>query len=540
MRLGIFILILLVPFRWILGQAGGEHLEGTITYKSSQNVYVTFESTEGLEAGDTIYISKEGALIPVLAVKSLSSISCVCEPLSTMELSLSQKLVAMPRAVPAVVIPVVASKEEAASMAGRSEGAGISDTINSVADSSRRTGEGVHGRISVSSYSDFSDQEAGNHQRMRYVLALNARKIGGSRLSFDSYISFRHSDDNWSDIQDNIYNGLKVYNLSLNYEFSQDMNLWLGRRINPKLSSMGAIDGVQFERRFGSFTAGVIAGSRPDWEDYSFNASLFQAGAYVNHQHRTDHVYLESTAAFVDQENDWNTDRRFLYLQHINRLMGKLFFFGSAEIDLYKYTNDKKETSFRLTNLYASLMYKVIRQLSFSLSYSARNNIIYYETYKTYIDRLLELETMQGFIFSVNARPVNMLSLGVRAGYRYRKEDLRPSRNLQGYVNINRSQSLPVTVSLMATMLEASYIKGREYGVRLSRDFLKGMLYAAAGYRNTSYDFYSNETSAAQNCIDLNLSLNAPWKMYFSINYEATLDKEYTFNRLYVNLTKRF
>ncbi|HSG67477.1 MAG TPA: hypothetical protein VK994_02125, partial [Bacteroidales bacterium] len=327
------------------GQDNTARLEGTVSYKSSSNVYVTFESTQGIKEGDTIYIFKDNAFIPVLLVKNLSSISCVCEPISEVDLPLSAKVLAVRKEVaednaPEIIVaPVIDQPEDEIGAAAEGENAAM------LADTSKKAGEGVHGRLSVSSYSDFSSQEDVNHQRMRYVLALNAKKIAGSGLSFDSYISFRHGNDDWDDIRDNVYNGLKIYNLSLNYAFNEDMILWFGRRINPKLSSMGAIDGLQFEKRFGKFTAGILAGSRPDWEDYSFNASLFQAGAYVNHQHSTDKYYVENTIAFVDQENKWNTDRRFLYLQHLSRLSGKLFFFGSADIDLYKYTNDKKETS---------------------------------------------------------------------------------------------------------------------------------------------------------------------------------------------------
>lgn len=537
LRTYILTMILLLPVMLAQGQDDQEIISGKVSYKSSKNIYVSFRSTEGISIGDTLFLGAKER-VPALVVKNKSSISCMCEAIGNSDFTLEQELI--------FILPRISTGQESPQPAIISEPGNEveadslppADTL-SVATKTTKEGGAVHGRVSISSYSDFSSIDAGNHQRMRYVIALGAKEIAGSKLSFNSYISFRHGDDNWDEIKDNFYNGLKIYDLSFHYKFNEGMDLWFGRKINPKLSSLGAIDGIQYEHTFGAFSAGVIFGSRPDWEDYSFDASLFQAGAYLNHRYKSSKMQFESTVAFVDQENDWNTDRRFLYLQHLNRLMGKVFFFGSAEIDLYKYIDDKKETTFKLTNLYLSVRYRIIRELTFSVSYSARNNIILYETYKSYIDRLLELETLQGYIVGVMSRPVKNLSVGVRASYRYRPEDASPSRSMQANVNITRSKYLPVTLSFIATFLETSYIQGREYGIRASRDVAKG-LYAAMGYRNTSYDFQSGEPSSDQNCLDLNLSYRAPWQIYVSANYEAILDKNYSLNRLYINLSKRF
>ena len=114
-------------------------------------------------------------------------------------------------------------------------------------------------------------------------------------------------------------------------------------KINPSLSSVGAIDGIQFEKDLGSFTLGAFGGSRPDYRTYGFDFSLWQYGAYLGHNYRKGMQQMQSTLGFIDQSNGGHTDRRFLYLQHMNTLVKDLVFFGTMEMDLYKKVDDTPE-----------------------------------------------------------------------------------------------------------------------------------------------------------------------------------------------------
>ena len=134
------------------------------------------------------------------------------------------------------------------------------------------------------------------------------------------YLSFRHSDNDWEEIRKNVFNGLKIYNFSATYAINESMQLTAGRKINPKLSSAGAIDGIQFEKRFGALTTGFITGTRPDYEDYSVNLGLFQYGAYVSHETDVLHGKMQNTVAVLQQMNGALTDRRFAYFQHTSNL----------------------------------------------------------------------------------------------------------------------------------------------------------------------------------------------------------------------------
>jgi hypothetical protein len=523
----------------LTGQTIIEPEEGSVSYVTSQNIYVKFKSTENISVGDTLFIKKAEANIPVLVVSSLSSISCVCLPISSNPLAVSDKIFTkqktkqLPSPEKEIVPPVPLIVPPPEEKIGRTP----YDTT-----AQKKLKQDISGRVSLSSYSDFSNTPAGNSQRMRYTFSINAKNIGNTKLSGESYISFVHRDGEWSEIQQNIFNGLKIYSLALNYEFNDHYKIWLGRKINPRISNMGAIDGVQFEMKFGSFSAGILAGSRPDYNDYSFNFNLLQYGAYVSHDYTGKKGNMQSSLAFVEQMNGSATDRRFVYFQHSNSLIKNLNFFGTVECDLYRYdtVNNKPQSTFKLTNLYLSLRYRVIKQLSFSLSYSARQNIVYYETYKNILDQILDPETLQGFMFQVNVNPVKYLSVGARAGYRYRKSDPRPSKNIYVYGTYSRIPVLNVSATLSATLLETSYISGKIYSLVMSRDLVSGKLYGGIGYRYVDYKYYNTESSIPQNMAEFNLNWIIYKKLSLSLNYEGTFEKINKYNRLYINITQRF
>jgi hypothetical protein len=536
MRYFLPILFILVSELTVMGQDPNEIREGRISFITTQSVYVKFSSMESISEGDTLYDKQGDGYIPVLQIKNLSSISCVCNPLVTKSFKVSDAVYAKlasdiipDRLQEDVIVAVVQPLEVPASETLSGETTGVD-----------KPKQDINGRISVSSYSNFSSKEAARTQRMRYTFSIDANNLGNSGFSVESYVSFAHSNNNWNDVKENIFNGLKIYNLSIKYDFNETMYLSLGRKINPKLSSVGAIDGLQFEKKFGSITLGAIAGSRPDYKDYGINLDLLQYGAYLGHELQKDKISMQNSLAFIEQTNQSRTDRRFAYFQHSSWLMQTLSFFASAEMDLYKKVNDTIENTFNLSNVYLSLRYRIIRQLSVGLSFSSRQNVIYYETYKDFVERLLENEALQGWRFRINARPVKYLALGVNAGYRYRKEDPRPSKNIYGFATYRHVPGINASITLSATWLETSYLNGNIYTLGMSREILPGKLDGGLKYRYVDYLYRNAEMGLAQHVFEANLYWQVYRKLSLSVYYEGTFEDQVSYNRLYINLTQRF
>jgi len=199
-----------------------------------------------------------------------------------------------------------------------------------------------------------------------------------------------------------------------------------------------------------------------------------------------------------------------------------------------------KSSTPNLSNFYLSLRYRVIKQLSLSISYSARQNIVYYETYKSIIDQLLEQASMQGYMFQVNVRPMKNMTIGANVGYRYSKPDPRPSKNLYSYLTYSNLPWINASATLSATFMETSYLSGNIYSLGLSRDLVPGKVYGGIGYRYVKYKFVSAETPLVQNMAELNLTWRIMKKLSLSANFEGTFEKSSNYDRIYVNLTQRF
>jgi hypothetical protein len=391
-----------------------------------------------------------------------------------------------------------------------------------------------------------SNTPASNSQRFRYTLSLNAGNIGNSKFSFESYASFRHKLGEWNEVQDNIFNALKIFDLALIYDPNKSTRISLGRKINPRLSNIGAADGLQIEKSFGKFAIGALGGTRPDYMDYGFNSKLLQFGGYAGFNTRNANSFSESSVAFMQQMNGSNVDRRFLYFQHSNSLVKNLYFIGTFEVDLYQLkvdTTNNTETAttgFDPTGLYLSLRYRFSDKLSISGSYDARKNVIYYETYKTFTDRLLETEMRQGFRLQGSYRFTRDLTFGLQTGYRFLKSDPRPAKNVYGYLSYSNIPGINSTLTLSGTYTESSYMNGQIYGANLSHDFFRNKLQTSIGYHYTDYTMPENDLKEVQHIGEINLYWMLPGKIAFGINYEGTFEQQYKYHRIYLQLRKRF
>lgn len=521
-------------FAGSLGAQSTTLTTGMISYKSSQNVYVKFESTRNINAGDTLYLKKEDVNIPILIVINLSSTSCVCKPISDIELAISMNVFAINNAIDVikdtdrVIIPLDLENKE--------------DTLDHKSENKtivKPEKQKITGSIAATSYSNFSKSST-NTSRFQYLVALNAKNIAESKISAESYISFRHEEDHWDVVQDNIFQALKVYNLSVKYDNNKNTKLTIGRKINNNLSSIGAVDGIQYERKMKSLSLGLIAGSRPDYTDYSFDFNLPQIGAYISHTYTDSVGEMQNSFAIVEQMNTTKTDRRFAYFQHSSTLLKNLFLFGTVEVDLYKKMNNVPENTFSISSTYLSLNYRLFKRLSLAGSYDNRKNVIYYETYKSYINQVIDIEARQGFSFQANYYTMNNLSIGMRTGYRFSNKNSKESKNLYGYVSYNNIPIVKISSTLSANYLEASYVNGKILNLNFSRDFFQGKLFTDLGYQWVNYSFWGSEMVMIQNIVNL----SANWRFYknlsFTVNYEKTFEKSEPYSRMVFQIRKRF
>jgi hypothetical protein len=511
--------------------------EGKISYTSSQFVYIKFENTGNIKESDTLFIKEKNKLFPALVVKYLSSSSVACEKIVDKDFKLNTSVFSKINAQNSESSAVDSTEitKKILSENSLNEKRLFETKTNSVPFAQ------FSGRYSIQSYAGISNQgKISEYIRWRHSLMFGMKNIGGSGLSFSTYGIFSYRTQEWNSITSNLGKAVKIYDLNLQYQFDESTSIWVGRYLNRKVTNLSVVDGVQFEKGFSFLTFGVIAGSRPSFYDFGLNSKLFEYGAYINRSDSIGNKWMDNTLSFFQQTNNFKTDRRFIYFQHVNTLIENTFLFASSEIDLYKIENNQQKNDFSLTSLYLSARYSPVREFSLSLSYDARKNVIYYETFKSIGDSIFESATRQGFRSSVTIRPLNNLFLNFQYGYRYSKDDPKPSKNYGGGFMYS---SLPLIGGYITTdfnRLKSSYADGYIYSAELNENIDEIKSDLSFGFRKTEYSFPSTTQKLMENAFLIGFSTFALNPFSFSINYEGVFASTQTYGRILIDLTTRF
>lgn len=518
----------------LLAQTKEEVREGKISYISSQNVYASFNSTKNIKIGDYLFINQNNELVPVIQIKQLSSISCIGTFIGDKRLNISDVVYAK------VINIEPVAKEEKKSVTSTTEDAVTRIKKEEKLSSGNSEQSSINGRLSVSSYLNFSNTSLPDKQRLKYTFSMDAANLANSKFSAETYITYFQYFNSGVLIKDSLANVLKVYSLAAKYQPNKTTEVWIGRKINSSLSNVGAVDGLQFETKLRNFSVGAVAGYRPDYTNYGLDFNSFEYGAFVAHSFLKGNGRIQNSLAFFEQRNNSQIDRRFTYFQHSNTLIKNLNVFLSFEMDLYKRENGIAKSTLNPISLYLSANYRVMKNLSLSASYDARKNVVYYEMYKTIADSILDSSTRQGFRLNANYRPVNFLSMGVNASYRDRKEDLKATKNVGAHVTYSQIPWIKTSATISANYLQTSYVDGSYLNARLSRDFLKGKLYTELSYKFVNYQYLNSNSAMLQHIAGANVCFRIQKTLIISADYEGTFESSDYYNRIYVNVIKRF
>ena len=537
------VILLIISFNILSAQTKNTRLlEGVISYISSQNIYVKFVSTNGIEIGDTLFLKNNNDFLPAIKVDHKSSTSCAGSSIISRKLEINDLLYA--------IIPEIIKDSTTEAVISTTLIPVVIPTVTSGEIITKTTLEPVSsfsGKISVQSYSNFTNNQASyDYQRWRYTFQLNANRIGSSGFSYSQYISFAYRADDWNRISSDLSEAIRVYDLAVKYNFNERTLIWLGRHLNNKISSISSIDGLQFESGINEWSIGAAIGSRPDFNNMGYNFKLFEYGAYINRADLLANGDMQNTLGYFEQTNDFKTDRRFLYYQHSNSAIQSTRIFLSTEIDLYKKEMGESKTEFSLTSLFTSVNIRPSDFFAVMISYDARKNVIYYETFKTQIDSIIENETRQGFRTRVTLKPFNNFYIGGDYGYRHRKGDLKPSNNYGGSISYSQIPGIESSVTVSFNKLSSSYTEGDIWTASLNRPIAFGFD-VMLGYRFTNYKFRSGIDDLKQNSVSINLNTYFLRPVLLNFTYEGIFWKSITSGedvqssgRFLANLTYRF
>ena len=175
------------------------------------------------------------------------------------------------------------------------------------------------------------------------------------------------------------------------------------------------------------------------------------------------------------------------------------------------------------------------------MSYDNRKNIQYYETFKNYIDSLIDRETRQGVRFHASYRLYKNIIWGVNTSWRFQKSERNLSRNLNSYLTFSRIPGVNIQTTLTVNFLKTNYLDSKIFGIRVSKEIVPRRLNGDLNYRWVAYDYLNYEQENRQHIIGANLSWNIIKRLSLYLNYEIILDdQEIQYHQIFSKLIQRF
>lgn len=528
-----FFLIIIFSSPALKSQVTIDTLKGELTFFSSDNYYIGFSAIDGkISQGDTLFLYSNGKSEPAVIVKYVSSKSVAGNSITKNKLKVGDRFYKLfynsnINSGNIVIVPANSEKDPL-----------ISDNkLNKKSKEIR-----VDGYLNLQSYSVLAKSPNTNTQQWRVSNYFNVNDMLIEGLRFNSNLSFQYNPNSANNNKKDILKNLRFYNFYFSYS-ADKFSFVLGRNFNNRLGSMGSIDGLQMEYDFGNFYSGIVVGSHPNYEDYGYNSKYFEYGAFLG---RTDttiekRLVLRNTIGFIQQTYESKIDRRYLTFQSEAYLKNNFYFVGSAEIDLYEKSNNTPKNSLNLTNAFITTRWNFLENASVSLTYDIRKNIIYYESFKNFVDSLLDKEFRQGFRANTNFQLFRDFSINVFTDYSSKKNDARPSYNIGMSVSHHNLFELNLMPSISGSYLSSSYTNAILFNFRISKSFFDGTLFATVEYQHNIFKFpgYS-EGKYNQDNISTYISVNLSRNLFMSANYEFSKDNYTSFSRFLIDLGFRF
>ena len=532
-------LFVLMGINFRINAQGVPLIEGSVSYVTPTSVYVRFENTKDLVAKDTLMIFINNQWKKALLVDIVSSKSCITKSFVSDNIMVGYKVAYYTKPEKPIEQKVeIVDKNNNSELQKNTISLSKVDSVN-VKEKSTEIKQTYNGRLSVSANGSMNPAEK-SFNRIRTTFTYGINNINGGKFSFENYIIYNHRFG----VDKTLYkfnDDFKIFSLSMTYDINKSTSVALGRKINLRMANMGAIDGLQLEHKFNKFIVGGFGGFRPDDMTYGFNASLMQFGGYIAHEKETPKGQNQTSIAFAEQKNNGKTDRRFAYLQHSSSILQNLYLFYSLELDLFQNIDSVKSNKANLTSTYISLRYKPFKKLSITTSYDNRRNIIYYETYRTYLEQLLNQETRQGFRLNMNYNMSNFVNFNASGFYRYQSSRPEPTKNYIANLTFNQIPKLNASLSLSANLMKTYYFNGTIYGARVNKELFKNKVSAEFNYQKVDYNFFNTEqASLKQNIFGVSANIYGKKRTTLMLMYEGTFEPNNSYNRYYITLSQRF
>lgn len=514
-----------------------DSIVGVVSFQNSQNIYLKFKNTDKLKIGDSLYRRVNDDEFACLIIQQLSSQSAVCQPTLLCKVSVGDIFYFIPKAINDKN-QFLSAKTDKENVTKRNIDTLFNPSAPLVKNDKSVTRENLNLRFLSSATGSFNNTLNDGTHRARGSLTFNFENINNSKWSIHSFINYNYRFGKVFN-PNVLKSDLKIYGVDVEYKIDSTQLIMAGRRINHNISSVGAIDGIQYEKKIKRFLLGVAAGSRPDLTSYRFNIQLPLYGVYAGFNSLSN--LYQNTIGIFEIRSHGRTDRRFTYVQHSNSgLIKNLFLFSSAEFDLYQIKDSVISNSPRLTSFFLNARYKINRKLSFSASYDNRKNVIFYESFKNQLDQLLDEETRTGIRLQASYQLLRYLNTNVSYFYRYQGNQKNPTKNFSSYIGSNRIPGIKTNLSISYNYIETIYFIGQTLSFRANKDFFKSRTNIELEYRNINYNYLSSEFNLPKNIFSISISQILTRYSTLLLSLELDNEPQQQAQRYFVTFIRRF
>ena len=503
-----------------------QRVTGTITYLSGTSVYIDQGRNSGIAPGDTLSVFRKGVRVSRLVVTAISGGSSVGQPFATV-------------IAPAVGDSVVIFKIVEAPRTEQEVPTGF-QTARLLPD---RAPEGttVHGRVGLQyagigelgKRPDFSQPSA--------VLRLDIGRLFNTGMYFTMYGRALHDLSEGFARYESSRTRLRLFEMSLNYDAPASwFGFSAGRVVSRYMGGLGAVDGGLLFARMGSLTAGVLAGTQPDYRTSAYNKDHQIFTAFANYAFGGDLFRpADVTVAYGQQLMQGRLDRAFLYFQGSFSPGEDLYFYQSTEVDLHTLVDGQQRSSPRLTNTFLTLSYTPVSWLNLNAGYDASRNIFLLESMKTFPDSLFDRELRQGIRTAAMARLPSNISLGATAHVRFPTEGLPTARNLGLSMRAGDILESGINVGVQYTDINGSTNTGRELGADIDRWF-GSILMVGLRYDRYSSTLVSQDDLTVTSTLGLLMSVRISRAWYTVFSADRVEDGTRTVYRLFGEVSMHF
>ena len=487
-------------------------VEGKITYLTADQIYCDVGTIGGASVGDTLKVLRREQELGLILITNVARKSSVClslVPASVFQLGDKVVLDKMTK-------PLSQPNEI------------VKDRLKETVEKPQKSKLKQSGNLSFR-YTD--TQFSNNNSANRGIGSLNYR------LRYDGLFKPQLWIYGRSDLADKEF---KLYQARLTFGSSTGkLYVQVGRVFSPALSGIGATDGLLASTTIKrGISLGVLGGFSPNPQNLNFDKNISKTGGYIHFKNQSPNFRMIGSIAFAQQKVSGKTDREFIFWTWRGNVGNTFSLAMYQTVDLYPDTEIGVRNKMTPTSSQISVRFRPIKSITIRSRYSARRQVLYFESAQTLPDSLFQDELRSGWYNTIQLSMNNIGSFQLGANLRNQKSADRPA--VLAFMSFRSpSGSNGRTYNLKTNYIRNDLITGVRFTVGLDQSLGKKIsIYAEAdGY---SYGYGTNWSDYFQQRINVGMNWRIFSKLQMTLSADYTQEDNYSFQYVYAGLNYRF